>query len=581
MTTTYYIDSATGSDANAGTTSDTPFKSIAALNNLVLEPGDSVLLARGTSYAEQLTVKYSGTTDSPITFGAYGEGDAPMISGAATGIYSSGTHDVVVHNIAVANTTGYAVFGRNVSNWTVDSLAVSNTGSAVHSGAVSFENSSNVTVKGGAISGVTGDGMLINGGQGIVIENNQVGTVQGHNGDNVQINGVTGVTVTGNQLDMSGPTDSTKGNLVVNASDGVDIEHNTLVGGKYGASVNSDNVTIASNDIHGQQGYSWSFGIGVGENWDVLNYDIHDNTISDVAYGVALTGTSTTVERDNIDAHDNVFDHIGGAALKVDREASGAFTDNQIGSDSQATQISAWITAEGKFIVSNNTAFDSSPPDAHLDLAQLSGADTQVDGNLLSNDVSLSGDKLSISAVDGQAVGSGLTIAGHYGVVSVDANGDFVYRAVTSALAGIGSQVSDVFSYVVTDGHSTSVSKLEVDLAPGSHSKPEAVNDSIAVFASGVASGNALANDHHAYGDALHLSSVAGIRLGSAPVDIVGHYGTLSIGIDGAFTYDVDTAKIAAANGTVYDSFMYKLSDGVSQDSASLSLSIDPHLLSA
>ena len=85
--------------------------------------------------------------------------------------------------------------------------------------------------------------------------------------------------------------------------------------------------------------------------------------------------------------------------------------------------------------------------------------------------MSLSGDKLSISAVDGQAVGSGLTISGHYGVVSVDANGDFIYRVVTSALAGIGSQVSDTFSYVVTDGHSTSVSKLEVDLAPGSHSK--------------------------------------------------------------------------------------------------------------
>ena len=67
MTNTYYIDSASGSDANPGTSADTPFKSIGALNNLVLDPGDTVLLARGTTYAEQLTVKFSGTADDPIT----------------------------------------------------------------------------------------------------------------------------------------------------------------------------------------------------------------------------------------------------------------------------------------------------------------------------------------------------------------------------------------------------------------------------------------------------------------------------------------------------------------------------------
>jgi len=100
------------------------------------------------------------------------------------------------------------------------------------------------------------------------------------------------------------------------------------------------------------------------------------------------------------------------------------------------------------------------------------------------------------------------------------------------------------------------------------------------VFSDGTASGNALANDHHAYGDTLHLSSVAGTRVGSAPVVVAGQYGTLTVTASGDFTYDVDASKIDGSTGIVTDSFMYKMSDGSSQDSASLSLAIDPHTLS-
>jgi polysaccharidase protein len=400
MAVTYYIDSSSGSDANAGTSEAAPFRSLAALNNLALAPGDTVLLARGTAYADQLTVKVSGTLGNPISFGAYGEGNPPVIDGPATGVYSSGTHDVIIRDIAIAHTSGYAILGRNVSDWTVDNVTVSNAGSPTHSGAVSFENSSQFAVENSRISGVTGDGILINGGHDIVIRNNSVGTVQGQNGDNIQVAGVSHLTVTGNTLDMSGPTDSTKGNLVVNTSNIVDVEHNTMTGGKYGASVNSDNVTIAFNDIHGQSGYSWSFGIGIGGDWDVRNYSIYNNTIRDVPYGVAITGTTPDVHRYGIDVHNNTFDHIGSAALKVDRAATGDFTHNEIGSDTAPARIANWVSALGTFVVSNNSTFTSSPLSAQ---AMLAPAD------------------------------AGLPAADKHGLPSVDAHGNFLYPTAAPA----------------------------------------------------------------------------------------------------------------------------------------------------
>ncbi|HEV7718434.1 MAG TPA: right-handed parallel beta-helix repeat-containing protein [Arsenicitalea sp.] len=581
MPHTFYINSVTGKDANAGTSSSTAFKSIAALDHVTLQPGDTVLLARGTTYSDQLTIKNSGTAGAPITFGAYGTGAAPVISGPATGIYSSGTHDVVVHGIAIAHTSGYAIIGLNLSNWTVDGVSVSSTGSSTHAGSISFQNSSNIAVKNSTLSGITGDGMLINGGHGITVSGNKVSTVQGHDADNLQVVGASHVTITGNTLDMSGATTSTKGNLVVNTSDTVDIEHNTLVGGHYGASVNSNNVIIASNEIHGQKGYDWSFGIGLAENWNLKNYNIHDNTIHNVPFGVAITGDSTSVWRQNIDVHNNTFDHIGDAALKVDRNASGEFVNNRIGSDSQATQITNWIAVDGKFTVSGNTSFSDSAPLAKTDIAPLSAEQTHVSGDVLSNDTSASSGALSVSQIDGKAVGTGVDVTGKYGTVSIDAHGNFVFSVDSKAVAGLDHQVSDQFSYLVTDGHSQSVAQLKISVAPGDHNGGLlAVNDTAIVGSNGTATGDALANDQHNAGETLLLRSIAGATLDSAPVEVAGHYGTLSIAANGDFTYSADASKVGSSDTTLHDTFMYKVSDGAAQDAASLGFAIDPHAIS-
>lgn len=82
--TTYYVDPA-GDDKNSGTSPDKPIKTIAKVNALyALHPGDSVLFRRGGTFTGTITAKVSGTAAAPITYGAYGEGDKPVISGFTT-----------------------------------------------------------------------------------------------------------------------------------------------------------------------------------------------------------------------------------------------------------------------------------------------------------------------------------------------------------------------------------------------------------------------------------------------------------------------------------------------------------------
>ena len=82
----YYVD--TNADPGGdGTTSATTgehcaWDTIADVNAASFSAGDSVLFNKGCTWREQLTVPSSGSDGSPITFGAYGTGDDPIISGA-------------------------------------------------------------------------------------------------------------------------------------------------------------------------------------------------------------------------------------------------------------------------------------------------------------------------------------------------------------------------------------------------------------------------------------------------------------------------------------------------------------------
>jgi hypothetical protein len=80
---TYYVSNKDGNDSNPGTSSSTPWKTIARVNSMSFSPGDDILFKRGDTWRETESLKPSSAGDSSasITFGAYGSREKPVIDG--------------------------------------------------------------------------------------------------------------------------------------------------------------------------------------------------------------------------------------------------------------------------------------------------------------------------------------------------------------------------------------------------------------------------------------------------------------------------------------------------------------------
>jgi len=80
---TYYINNQSGSgcsDAGAGTVA--PWCSFTPANAKTFQAGDQILLARGATWFQTLSLNGSGTSwSAPIKLGAYGSGNRPVIRG--------------------------------------------------------------------------------------------------------------------------------------------------------------------------------------------------------------------------------------------------------------------------------------------------------------------------------------------------------------------------------------------------------------------------------------------------------------------------------------------------------------------
>ncbi len=78
----YYVDSEKGANVNSGLTPEFAWKTLSKVMETSLQPGDSVLLKRGSKFPEEFILSFSGTKDNPIVIGAYGKGEKPLIKGS-------------------------------------------------------------------------------------------------------------------------------------------------------------------------------------------------------------------------------------------------------------------------------------------------------------------------------------------------------------------------------------------------------------------------------------------------------------------------------------------------------------------
>ncbi|OWV79287.1 polysaccharidase [Rhizobium sp. R635] len=524
--TVYYVNSATGSDHNNGTSEGSAFATLSAVESLRLNPGDSVLLAAGSVFNEQFDLKYSGSVTAPITIGSYGVGDAPVIHSSNDGIHGSKASNIVIENIRIADTGANAIYAGNVSNWVVRNVEVTNTGLAGKPGSVSFQSSWNITIENSTLTGVRSDGIWMDKVNGVTLINNTITNSRGSAADAVQLNDSSNILIQGNHLDQT-ESNSAKGVLVLVRAQNAVIEDNTLVGGGFGLSAQAGtNISIHDNDISGYGGYTWSYGIGLGDQGDAKNYDISGNYLHDGVYGVLVSAVGNPgYVRENIDIHDNVFDDLSSSALKVDKPASGSFYDNIIDSDVATLTMPATIAAQNTFSIGENKTLEQAQ--AELD-----------------------------SATGGTPSGSEQTPA-----------------ATTSEL----SVETPAQPQVSAPAPTTEVQTPAVPAVVGP--KIVAAHDSLRIASDtgGAYHGNLLENDSASNGTVLLR------RFGDSAVDkhgltLTGKYGVIHVESDGDYTYTLDAAKLDGLSGKVSESFQYKISDGASHidtDSLSVFINVD------
>ncbi|WP_263381433.1 right-handed parallel beta-helix repeat-containing protein [Granulicella arctica] len=262
----YYIDSVSGSDAYAGTTIATPWKSLASISRVALTPGTSILLKRGSQFVgQQLTLTASGTAGSPITIDAYGSGALPIITGATYGVFGQGISYINIADLSIANVSGSGILGagNGTEYWTV----------------------TNCTISGAAISGIqvrpdwTNTALL----RGWTITGNTIGVINAppilnYDTSGILVQGTVGATVTKNTVATINTSGIRVQSYQTAQSQNATVSYNEVTQSQGGIAIRSTlNATITHNWVHDGKGY----GIGIGGLLDAQgNYTSYNNILT-------------------------------------------------------------------------------------------------------------------------------------------------------------------------------------------------------------------------------------------------------------------------------------------------------------
>ncbi len=181
--TSYYFSSTNGS-VNGDGSIGSPWNNLSKLDDIILAPGDSVLLERGSIFSGALKIQGEGTLGNEITIGAYGSGNKPIING--TGENNS--------NISGTGKDMRATLGNPVPN-----------------APIYLYNAAYVTVQDIEVTNIT-PGLTVAGSDvgvgnflaGVFVENNDAGTLRGIKLKDLYVHDVTGLVEGTNVSKMTG-----------------------------------------------------------------------------------------------------------------------------------------------------------------------------------------------------------------------------------------------------------------------------------------------------------------------------------------------------------------------------------------
>jgi len=113
--TTFYVDASTGNDSNSGLSTSSAWKTLAPVNATTFDAGDRILFRSGTRYTGHLQLHGSGTSTAPISVSSYGTGVLPAIdgNGLTETLLLLNEQDWEINNLEITNTGATAVAGRN------------------------------------------------------------------------------------------------------------------------------------------------------------------------------------------------------------------------------------------------------------------------------------------------------------------------------------------------------------------------------------------------------------------------------------------------------------------------------------
>jgi len=322
--TTYYV-SPTGSDSNNGTSSSTPWQTIAKVNSAHFVAGDSVLFQGGQTFTGAPVFSYAtniptSSATTPITVGSYGAGPAKIISNN-TGSFSAaitvnGVNGLTIQGLTILGgggtspTTWIGVYILNGSGSSKSTVTVNNCDISNFAGTTGSQTAE-VFVNGDATGKISGELDNIN------ITNNQL---HGANGvGSKDSNGIVGfgygeniknVTYSGNTVyNLGGLSSNTGGGIVANGVDGGLLQYNivhdvggnsTSCGGPGGVwAYASNNITIQYNEVYRMQPITYTAGCdwiaydldgGVSNSTVQYNYSHNNFGTALLAYVQNLTG---------------------------------------------------------------------------------------------------------------------------------------------------------------------------------------------------------------------------------------------------------------------------------------------------
>jgi VCBS repeat-containing protein len=435
-------------------------------------------------------------------------------------------------------------------------------------------------------------------------------------------------TVTGNVL--SNDTGGT-GAKTVSKVNGQAASVGTTVNGQFGTfKINADgsftytldntNATVnalnnGSTALTDSMGYTASAG-GVDSN-ATLTITINGHTDLVVAADTASitedatpnTATGNVLTNDTSGGTKTVT-AVNGSAASVGATVNGQFGTFKINSDGTFTYTLDNTNATVNALNNNSTPLTDSMAytasdgtqslsstltvtiNGHTDLtvAADTGSITEdatpntATGNVLTNDTS--GGTKTVTAVNGSAASVGQTVNGQFGTFKINSDGSYTYtlnnsNATVNALNNNSTPLTDSMAYTASDGTQSLSSTLTITI--NGHTELDAVNDtgfSVTEDATpNTTTGNVITNDTGGNGTKT-VSAVNG-SANNVGTNVTRAHGTFNIDANGNFTYTLDNTDTAVNNlndgDTLTDTIDYTLTDGISTDTATLTVTILGH----